>query len=63
MYMYIKILLFEFCINSNMFGMFVCIYNVCMNMYVWLWVEFMGRIREDFEVEVWEVWIEVWGVY
>lgn len=41
----------------------VCIHNVCMNMYVWLWAEFMGRTREDPEAGVWEVWTEVWGAH
>lgn len=46
-----------------MLGMPVCIHNVWMNMYVWLWAEFMGRTREDPEAGVWEVWTEVWGAH
>lgn len=46
-----------------MLGMPVYIHNVWMNMYVWLWAEFMGRTREDPEAGVWEVWTEVWGAH
>lgn len=37
-------------------------HTVLMSVFL-LWVELMGRTKEDPEAGVWEVWTEVWGAH